>query len=98
MKTDTKTNKLKPRRMWANAYPNTDILHRSRSMATACAWNATHEAVPVAVIPLDDVPALIQKVSLGIDDMVLLGSLDAIARAALAAIGVLPRAKKGGRK
>lgn len=64
MKTKTKPSP-RARRMWANYYPENPArpaLHYSRKDAEHyVAAGATHAAIPVAVIPLDDpliVPAL----------------------------------------
>ena len=77
--------KPRARRMWANYYPAEDgcvCLHRTRTRANSMANDGClHAAIPVAVIPLDDL------YTLG-DSMV----------SALAAIGVLPRTRKGGAK
>ena len=64
MKTDTKRTKPTPRarKMWANYYPDADgfvCLHGTRTCANAnAADDCSHAAVPVAVIPLDDLYAL----------------------------------------
>ena len=94
------------RRMWANYYPENPtrpILHDSRKSAKHCVvFGVTHAAVPVAVIPLDDAQSLI--------DLATSAHYNAVQahpyhvptpgamRAALTAIGVLPRTRKGGRK
>ena len=92
-----KTPKLKARRMWANYYPEVPpCLHCTKKQAEKMASRiVAHETMPVAVIPLDDVEALENKVAVAIDDKIICGSLTDITRAALVAIGVLPRARKG---
>lgn len=95
-------NKTNPhaRRMWANYYPENPqclMLHKSRKGAKHClAPGATHAAIPVAVIPLDDVDALVAAANDAYDTEPTMSSTNGMI-AALAAIGVLPRAK-GGRK
>ena len=96
MKTDTKRTKTpRARNMWANYYPENPtrpVLHKFRKDAEHCvAPGAAHAAIPVAVIPLHDSEALVRCAyeasrlpgENGLTQM----------RAALAAIGVLP--KKG---
>lgn len=67
MKTSTKHStktKLKARRMWANYYDDRSILlHCDASAARVCAvsYGIEHPAVPVAVIPLDDVEKLVGR-------------------------------------
>jgi len=91
--------KPRARRMWANYYRDTSVLHETRRMAALCiAPGAMHKVIPVAVIPLDDPEALVLKASLAVDDEIICGSVNAIARAALTAIGVLSKRRKGGRK
>ena len=98
MKAKTKPTP-RARRMWANYYPENPtrpVLYKSRKSAKhSVAFWATHVAVPVAVIPLDNPEALINNAVKGFFRG---GQLDAYSdmRAALTAIGVLPR--KGGRK
>lgn len=87
--------KLKARRMWANYYPSKAFsIHRTRDLAAHIAnRSATDVAVPVAVIPLDDINALRKKLD---------GAYDGGRRhlhphditAMLVAIGVLPKARK----
>ena len=82
--------------MWANYYPDGIIgIYGKRSTAKYFRGFLAGQITPVAVIPLDDVDALVLKASLAIDNVILCGSVKVIARAALTAIGVLPRAKKG---
>ena len=103
MKTDTKRTKPTPlaRRMWANYYRDASVLHETRKMAAHCAApGAAHEVVPVAVVPLDDVDALIAKATAAFlveDRKPESWTLDDCMTAALTAIGVLPK-RKGGRK
>lgn len=84
------------RRMWANYYRNVRTLHKTRKMAAHCvAPGAIHEVIPVAVIPLDDPEALVHCAY----ESSRLPGEDGLTqmRAALTAIGVLPK-QKGGRK
>ena len=91
---------LRARKMWANYYPTGIVCHPLRRKARINApANCLSATIPVAVIPLDDVEALISKAT----DAFLLehcGPISCILedrmRSALIAIGVLPR--KGGRK
>lgn len=90
--------------MWANYYDDRSILlHRDESAARVCAvsYGIRHPAVPVVVIPLDDAEAIVvtaaaahYKAWSGVGKPT---NGDCM-RAALTAIGVLPRAKKGGCK
>ena len=94
--------KPRARKMWANYYPTGIVCHSLRRKARINApANCLSAAVPVAVIPLDDVEALISKAT----DAFLLkhcGPISCILedrmRSALIAIGVLPRQRKGGAK
>ena len=105
MKTKTKTKTaLRARKMFANYYPAEDgcvCLHRTRTRANSMANDGcSHAAVPVAVIPLDDVDALVQVAAEAYfnawnSD---LATRKEAMRAALTAIGVLPKQKKGGAK
>ena len=85
--------------MWANYYPENPqcpMLHKSRKGAKFClSPGATHAAIPVAVIPLHDVDALIEKAVAGYHED-RFATFEGAMRAALTAIGVLPR--KGGAK
>lgn len=88
-----KTFKPKARRMWAN--PVDLRLRNSEVVCTPAQDRREHRVTitPVAVIPLDDVDTLVDKsyeayCGAGGDGK------DGI-RAALAAIGALPRARKG---
>ena len=93
--------KLRARRMFANYYPAANVcvyLHRTRTRANSMENDdCSHAAVPVAVIPLDAPESLVNKAVKGFFRG---GQLDAYSdmRAALTAIGVLPRTRKGGRK
>lgn len=91
-------NKPRARRMWANYHIESYVCLYS-TKGRCMNSSAEHIAVPVAVIPLDDMDALISKAT----DAFLLehcGPISCILedrmRSALIAIGVLPR--KGGRK
>lgn len=91
-------NKLRARKMWANYYPTGIVCHSLRRKARINApANCLSAAVPVAVIPLDDVDSLVRKAT-----DAYFSSLERNTenrwRAALAAIGVLPRQRKGGAK
>ena len=95
-----KNKPIKARRMWANYYPENParpILHYSRKNAASCVLpNATHAAIPVAVIPLHDVGALVTTAASA--HVWSDGTSREAMTAALTAIGVLPRTRKGGRK
>ena len=85
--------------MWANYYKDNFLpaLHPSRkSSIQHCAPSVEHKSVPVAVIPLNDPEALVHCAY----ESSRLPGEDGLTqmRAALAAIGVLPKQKKGGRK
>lgn len=91
--------KLKPRarRMFANYYPEIVCVHYTRKSAGASGDPSYPQAIPVAVIPLDDpesvvITAIKAFVSSGF------APTDMKIVAALAAIGVLPKQRKGGRK
>lgn len=91
-----KTFKPKARRMWANYYPDFPTMtavHETRARALGGSSGAV-TPVPVAVIPLDDPEALILKardayVSHGV------AYSQVQMHAALIAIGVLPKQRKG---
>jgi len=93
------TPKLKARRMWANCYSTDNALyaHPTKQAAIRRSFGqASLNAIPVAVIPLDDRDALVQIAR----DEVFRGNLRdedsyTVANRVLTAIGVLPRAKKG---
>jgi hypothetical protein len=91
------TRKLKAFRMWANYYTgamNDPCVHKTRARAeVASAGCAALECIPVAVIPLDDPSALLEKAMRGYVEGA--GSHIGGVAGVLAAIGVLPRARKG---
>lgn len=112
-----KTKQLKARRMWANYYPNGAVFARPTKAASIRALSpriSVHACVPVAVIPLDDVEALVCEATLAATNaarkLVFKAPLSRISdsehpenncditRAALTAIGVLPKQRKKGRK
>lgn len=85
--------------MWANYYDGGFVFlgqSQGESMDDA-ASDAQHIAVPVAVIPLDDVEALVEKAKTAFN-LEGSGLFTPAMRAALTAIGVLPRQRKGGAK
>lgn len=88
--------KLKPRRMWANYYRSNIVLHPSRESAIKGSEQAAHpEAVPVAVIPLDDVEALIHAAAAEyIESSARWISVAGRMTDALVAIGVISKAWK----
>lgn len=106
MKTDTKRTKQKPRarRMWANYYPHCPVPETYDSKSRAMSWATNYPAkitVPVAVIPLDDPAALVEKATAAFlveDRKPESWTLDDCMTAALTAIGVLPKQRKGGAK
>lgn len=91
--------KLKPRKMWANYYPDKDVtLHRLKCKAHL--FSAEHTvatAVPVAVIPINDVDELVARASCAFnnDPFDRDAARDDAMRDALTAIGVLPKQRKG---
>lgn len=101
MKTKTKTKTktaLRARKMFANYYPgitSVPTMHPSRSRALGGSAG-TVSPVPVAVIPLDNPEALVHCAY----EASRLPGEDGLTqmRAALTAIGVLPRTRKGGAK
>ena len=101
MKTKTKS-KPRARKMFANYYGDFVACHNTR--CSAMREGDHHEqfiAIPVAVIPLDDVAALVKKATAAFlveDRKPESWTLDDCMTAALTAIGVLPKQKKGGRK
>ena len=101
--TKTKTRmkpKTKPtpraRKMWANYYPEGTICWPTKRKALIRSGPSRwHRAIPVAVIPLHDVEALVTAAT---DARIWsVGTSGEAMRAALTAIGVLPKSK-GGRK
>ena len=100
--------KLKPRRLWANVYPDGSVdafVKKQDAKKNANLQSYAAIAAPVAVIPLDDVDGLVAAAcnahsAIESDNKQFLKPVthgDCM-RAALAAIGVLPKRKKGGRK
>ena len=85
--------KLRARRMWANYYPKIVCVHHTRKSAGA-------NSIPVAVIPLDDVEALAHCAAEAYFSAwnAELATRKEAMRAAITAIGVLPRTRKGGAK
>ena len=104
MKTKTKPT-FRARKMWANYYPENParpVLHKSKKDAEHCvAFGAAHAAIPVAVIPLNDVRSLIDRATSAHYNAVQAHPYrvptPGAMTAALTAIGVLPKSK-GGRK
>ena len=85
--------------MWANYYAQGQSMsiHGSKKLAqNLMEFEPTHQAVPVAVIPLDNPEALVHCAY----EASRLPGEDGLTqmRAALAAIGVLPSTRKGGAK
>ena len=102
------TAKLQPkaRKMWANYYAQGQSMsiHGSKKIAqNLMEFEPTHQAVPVAVIPLDDPEALVARAAEAFYELEHEGYCErrrvdySYMRAALTAIGVLPKSK-GGRK
>lgn len=84
--------------MWANYYPEATICWPTKRKALIRSGpSRRHRAIPVAVIPLDDVPALQSTAYNAFWEAqdAKFDSMESVV-AALSAIGVLPR--KGGRK
>jgi hypothetical protein len=94
MKTKTKP-KIKARRMWANYHPDGAIrIYGKRSTAKYLTSSLAGPIIPVAVIPLHDVEALeLEALEAFLDDKGITSQSGL--RAALTAIGVLPKARKG---
>lgn len=93
--------KLKARHMWAN--PQEMREHYMCLTAGRDPSEDRENTLPVAAIPLDDVEELIERASVAISiergySWAYAPKFRLAARAALTAIGVLPRARKGGRK
>lgn len=84
--------------MWANYYkaPFNPCLHKTRRAAALRCGPACIHTGRVAVIPLDDVGTLVRYAY----EASRIPGFDGFAqmKAALTAIGVLPRQRKGGRK
>ena len=88
--------KLRARRMWASYYKGGFVfLDEKRNYALDnAAKDYLHAAIPVAVIPLHDVEALeLEALEAFLDDKGITSQSGL--RAALTAIGVLPKARKG---
>lgn len=89
--------KIKPRRMFANYYPDGRLgIYRTKRSATYFRGLFGGEPTPVAVIPLDDVPALLTRFCDATHESsakTYRGSM----QDALISLGVLPK-RKGGRK
>ena len=86
--------------MFANYYPHCPVPEIFHSKSRAMSWAkyySTTVTVPVAVIPLDDVEALIEN-AVDAYQKDRFATFEGAMRAALAAIGVLPRTRKGGAK
>jgi hypothetical protein len=102
---NTTKSKLRARRMWTNYTPfKTGVfvsLHRTRARALlgAVGWDVMRP-IPVAVIPLDDVEALVATAAAAVHSRIhrSIGkpTYGDIVRAVLFSSGVLPR--KGARK
>ncbi len=93
----TKKTTLKARRMWANPF---DVHHPLAWWQLSCVRlesSNINYTVPVAVIPLDDVDALVRTAEEAYVANYHNSRTDAI-RAALAAIGVLPKQRNAHRK
>ena len=95
-----KTPKLRARKMWANYYPEATICAPSKRLALLRSDpRKPNQAVPVAVIPLDDVGAMIDRATSAHYNAVQAHpyhvQTPGAMTAALTAIGVLPRARKG---
>jgi len=96
-------SKPRARKMWANYYADgTCRIHSTKK--NAWSWRCFTEdkssvpaAVPVAVIPLDDMEALVEKAKTAFN-LEGSGLFTPAMRAALTAIGVLPSQRKGGAK
>lgn len=96
-----KNKTIKARRMWANYHVEGYVClysTKGRCMNSA----AEHVAIPVTVIPLHDVPALVATAACAHYDALRLAkgrvTNGDLMIAALTAIGVLPRQRKGGAK
>lgn len=89
----------KPRKMWANYYPDGDIvLHGLEPLAAPSAGpNANYRVIPVAVIPLNDTEELLRQAHCAFEseNTHFESNNWHCLRAALTAIGVLPKQRKG---
>jgi len=94
---------MKARRMWTNACEHDDMLYLYPDKKEALFQSSPddpHAGVPVAVIPLDDVEALIKKASVAISmergyGWAYAPKFGQAASDVLTAIGVLPKRRKG---
>ena len=92
-----KIKSLKARRMWANYYKHDIELFPTRQKsAFFVVEDVEHKFVPVAVIPLDDKERVLLDALYAWEQCD--GDGEDSMRAALAAIGVLPKQRKGGAK
>lgn len=92
--TMSKTKQPKPRKMWANYYERgTLLLYATKNIAIERAGSLANKVVPVAVVPLNDVEAPLQRAIRVYDETP--GGVEPGMRAALTAIGVLPARRKG---
>lgn len=89
-----KTKKLKPRRMWCDR----ELFAMPTEVVVCGNKREFADDLCVAVIPLDDPAAMIARASTVVDNMISTATIGDICRAVLVSSGVLPRAKKGGRK
>lgn len=95
-KSSMKKSKLKARRMWANFYRKGCACHPTRRACDdAMRKDLIVTTVPVAVIPLDDVPALVRTAGDAFHDSYDGHICQADIVAMLTAIGVLPKQRKG---
>ena len=99
-----KNKPIKARRMWANYYPEATICWPTKRKALIRSGpSRRHRAIPVAVIPLDNPEALVARAAEAFYELEHEGYCErrrvdySYMRAALTAIGVLPKSK-GGRK
>lgn len=94
-----KTSKLKARRFWANYYDGVPILHTKKDEARfgSFGYGIQHPVVPVAVIPLDDTNKLVRDAAniFSMQEINFEQETEVSMRAALEAIGVLPKQRKG---
>lgn len=98
-----KNKPIKARKMWANYYADgIRRIHSTKESARAVRCfiggkSSVPKTIPVAVIPLDDMEALVEKAKTAFN-LEGSGLFTPAMRAALTAIGVLPRQSKGGAK
>jgi hypothetical protein len=90
--------KLRARRMWANYYSNGAVAFFSKKRS-ACLFKGFSKAatVPVTVIPLDNVEQIVLEALYAWGNHKGEDTASSM-RAALTAIGVLPKPRKGDRK